>query len=89
MPSTLHIVTGAPGAGKSTALTAFLGLQSDYVAFDMDWLTVPGSDLAGKDIIFDQTTWKPYNALWFEVLHSIHKNGKIAVFFAPTSPQDY
>jgi hypothetical protein len=85
---TLHIVTGAPGAGKSTTLAAFLQLKSDYVAFDIDWLTVPASDLAGRDIIFDQSTWKPYGAVWFEVLHAIHKNGKIAVFFAPTSPYD-
>ena len=88
MQHPLHIVTGAPGAGKSTALAAFLQLKSDYLAFDIDWLTVPASDLAGKDIIFDQSTWKPYGAVWFEVLHAIHRNGKISVFFAPTSPQD-
>jgi hypothetical protein len=85
---TLHIVTGAPGAGKSTTLAAFLELKSAFLAFDIDWLGVAASDLAGKDIFFDPSTWKPYGAVWFEVLHMIRRNGKVPVFFAPTSPDD-
>ena len=84
----LHMVTGAPGAGKSTTLEAFLPLKSPYVAFDIDWLGVPASELAGKDIFFDPSMWRPYGAVWLEVLHAIHKNGKVPVFFAPTSPRD-
>jgi hypothetical protein len=84
----LHIVTGAPGSGKSTALNAFLRIQSPYLAFDIDWLTVSASQLAGRDIIFDRTTWPSYNAVWFDVLHAIHKNSKIAVFFAPLDQRD-
>jgi broad-specificity NMP kinase len=60
MKYVLHIVTGAPGAGKSTTLAAFLRLKSEYVAFDIDWLAQPASRLAGKDILFDPSTWKPY-----------------------------
>jgi len=88
MKHTLHIVTGAPGSGKSTALEAFLRLKSDFIAFDIDWLTETASDLAGKDVIFDQSTWKPYNGVWFEVLYATHLNSKTAVFFAPTSTSD-
>ncbi len=47
------------------------------------------SDLAGKDIYFDQSTWKPYGALWFEVLHTAYRNGRVAVFFTPNSPSDF
>jgi hypothetical protein len=88
MKHVLHIVTGAPGAGKSTALAAFLGFNSRFIAFDIDWLTIPASNLAGKDIIFDPSTWPAYNALWFEVLHAVCRNRKQPVFFAPTDPHD-
>jgi hypothetical protein len=88
MQYTLHIVTGAPGAGKSTALEAFLRLNSDYIALDIDWLTLPASALAGKDVTFERSTWKPYNALWLEILRAVHANGKTAVLFGPLDMQD-
>ncbi len=84
----MYIVTGAAGSGKSTTLDSFVRFHSAYVAFDIDWLTITASDLAGKDIIFDQSTWKAYNAVWFEILHAIHINGKVPVFFAPLGVQD-
>ena len=84
----LYIVTGAPGAGKSTVLEAFLRLDTGYIAFDIDWLAGTATELAGKDIYTDPSTWPPYGALWFEVLHAIHKNGRTPVFFAPTDPDD-
>jgi len=79
----LCIVTGAPGSGKSTTLNAFLELHSGYIAFDIDWLAEAASNLAAKDIYSDPSTWKPYTALWFEVLHAVYKNGQIPVFFTP------
>lgn len=84
----LYIVTGAPGAGKSTAVAAFLRLTTDYIAFDIDWLAAPASALAGKSIYTDPTTWTPYNTLWFDVLHTIYRNGKTPVLFAPLTPDD-
>lgn len=39
MSDVLHIVTGAPGSGKSTTLIAFLQLRTSSVVFDIDWLT--------------------------------------------------
>jgi len=84
----LYIVTGAPGAGKSTAVAAFLRLATDYLAFDIDWLAAPASALAGKSIYTDPTTWTPYNTLWFDVLHTIYRNGKTPVLFAPLTPDD-
>lgn len=84
----LYIVTGAPGSGKSTALHAFLELHSPYMAFDIDWLAEAASDLAGKQIYSDPSTWKPYGRLWFDVLLGIHKNGRTPVFFTPNDPQD-
>jgi len=84
----LCIVTGAPGSGKSTTLKTFLELHSNYIAFDIDWLAEAASDLAEKDIYSDPSTWTPYASLWFEVLHSIYKNGQTPVFFTPNDPQD-
>lgn len=84
----LHIVTGAPGAGKSTALRAFLDLRTGHVAFDIDWLAGPASDLAGRSIYFDNSTWPPYNRLWFEILHGVHRNGRVPVLFAPLDDRD-
>lgn len=88
MSATVYIVTGAPGAGKTTALEALLRCTNPYVAFDIDWLTIPASDLARSDIIFDPTIWPAYNAVWFEILHAMHMNGKVPIFFAPIDRQD-
>ncbi|MCG8350385.1 MAG: AAA family ATPase [Chloroflexales bacterium] len=84
----MYIVTGAPGSGKSTVLEAFLGLHSDYIAFDIDWLAKAASDLAAKDIYSEPSTWRPYSVLWFEILHAIYKNGRTPIFFTPNDPQD-
>ncbi|MFT7138316.1 MAG: hypothetical protein ACI9B8_000731 [Sulfitobacter sp.] len=34
------------------------------------------------------STWKPYGALWFEVIHSVLKNHKTPVCFTPNTPLD-
>lgn len=88
MDYTLYMVSGAPGSGKSTILQAFIGLKSGYMAFDIDWLAETASGLAGKDIYFSPSTWKAYSTLWFEVLHSVYKNGYTPVFFSPNDPKD-
>lgn len=84
----IHIVTGAPGAGKSTALQSLVSLSTDYLAFDMDWLIGSASRLAGKDLHFEPSVWRPYNQLWFDVLHSVYLNNRVPVLFAPIAPND-
>lgn len=84
----LYLVTGAPGSGKSTTIQAFLALRSPYLAFDIDWLAETASNLAAKDIYTDPSTWQPYAALWFAVLHGVYQNGQIPLFFSPNDPQD-
>jgi hypothetical protein len=66
-----------------------LHLRTPYPAFDIDWLGGVASDLAGRDIFFDQSTWRPYGALWFAVLHAVYRNGQVAVFFTPNPPSDF
>lgn len=84
----LHIVTGAPGAGKSTSAEAFLALQTNYVAFDSDWLIGSASELAQRDIHTDPTTWPAYGKVWSDVLHAAVRNGISPLFFVPNTPED-
>ena len=84
----LHMVTGAPGAGKSTALGAFLALGSSHIAFDVDWLAAPASELAGRSVYFDRSTWPAYSHVWFEVLRGVIRNDRVPVLFAPLTEDD-
>ena len=84
----LYIATGAPGAGKSATLDAFLALRTPYAAFDIDWLAETASDLAGASIIHDPATWRPYRALWFEILHAVARNDRVPVLFASIDKND-
>jgi len=84
----IHIVTGAPGSGKSSALQAFVCRRRRYIAFDMDWLLTPASALTGRDICTEASAWPFYNALWLEILHAVHINDRIAVLFTPVSKSD-
>jgi hypothetical protein len=82
------LVAGAPGSGKSTACEAFLELGSNYVAFDIDWLIVPASELAGRDIIWDRSTWPAYGRVWFEILHGVTRNNRVPVLFTSHDRRD-
>ncbi len=84
----VYIVTGAPGAGKTTALGALLRLRTDYIIVDGDWLLGAASDLAKASVRSDRSTWRPYRALWFEVLHAIARNGRTPVLFAAIDEGD-
>jgi broad-specificity NMP kinase len=86
--SSLSIVAGAPGAGKSSALQELLALGAPVVAFDLDWLIESASTLAGRDIHFDESTWPAYTALWLDVVHGVVRNGRRVVLFAPFAPVD-
>ncbi len=89
MKQILNIVTGAPGVGKTSVVTELLQLKSQFVIFDIDWLADSASELSGKSIYTDSSTWKAYSALWFEVLHSICKNEGEPIFFTPNNKEDF
>lgn len=88
MKTKTHIVTGAPGLGKSTALQALLDLKADVIAFDIDWLVSSVGKLTGKSVPFDSSIWEPYNQLWFDVLDSIVRNHQTPILFAPLDRSD-
>lgn len=85
----LLIVTGAPGAGKTSVAQALVDLGSDFVVFDIDWLAEPVSMLTGRDIHTDASAWVAYGKLWFEILHSVSRNGCQPLFFCPNTPADF
>jgi hypothetical protein len=84
----LLIVTGAPAVGKTTTVDAITSIDSSYAVFDIDWLADTAGDLAGSSIYTDSNTWRPYAALWFEVLHSVIRNSLTPIFFTSNSPRD-
>ena len=84
----LIIVVGAPGSGKSTTVNSILELATPFIVFDIDWLAPAASKLTNKRIFSDPASWASYDALWKEVLHSVYKNSKQAIFFTPNSPTD-
>ena len=85
----LYLVTGAPGAGKSTTVEALLGLESPFTFFDLDWLAAPASALYGQDIRFAPERWAFYGDLWWSVLTAAVKNAHTPVLFTPADPDDY
>lgn len=88
MAKNLYIVTGAPGAGKSTALNEFLKLNTNYLGFDVDWLLASATVLANKSVVADASTWKPFRQIWISVLGAVLNNNKVPVLFAAVNNKD-
>jgi len=88
MAHILYLVTGAPGAGKSTTVEALIRLNSGILVFDMDWFLDAASRLAGQDIHVAPQTWPAYYALWMEILAALAHNRQTSLLCAPISPQD-
>src|SRR5687767_1827254 len=84
----LHLVTGAPGAGKSLAVEELLRRGSPYFVLDVDWLADAASALAGRSIYTEPSTWPAYRRVWASVLRAALRNGQRPVLFTPADPEE-
>lgn len=87
-PSPLSIVTGAPGAGKTTVVQTLLARHPDFLVFDADWLLDAASSLSGQRVAEMSQLWPPYRILWLTILHMIAHNRCPAVLFIPLEPSE-
>ena len=67
----LTYVLGAPGAGKSTVAPVLRRLLRDVVVLDWDAYMRAASELAGRDVRRDPSTWPSYVRLLRSVIDSI------------------
>lgn len=86
--STLAIITGAPGAGKSATVAALLQRGRSYLIFDADWLLSDLGTLVGRDIATDAALWPRYRRLWLTIAGMCERNGRGVALFIPIAPTE-
>jgi hypothetical protein len=78
----LFIVTGASGAGKTTACLALVGQLSECVVLDSDVLW-DGRFNTPED------NYRAYRALWLSLARDIGQNGRPVVLFGSAVPDQF
>jgi len=85
------VVTGAPGAGKSTAIPELLRLRSEpLVVMDMDELLDDEGRVLGITIADTSAAanWPAYNALWRRITELVRRSGTPMLLLTPLVPQE-
>lgn len=83
------MVTGAPGAGKSTVIPELLRLHSPgLVVMDMDELLDSDGRVLGIDIAEPDAApqWPAYNALWLRITELVRRSGTPMLLLSPLVP---
>jgi broad-specificity NMP kinase len=87
----LFVVTGAPGAGKSTVIPELVRLQSaGLVVMDMDELLDDDGRVLGIDIADPAAApnWPAYNALWRRITELVRRSGSPVLLLSPLVPAE-
>jgi broad-specificity NMP kinase len=87
----LYVVTGAPGAGKSTVIPELLRLQSGrLVVMDMDELLDHEGRVLGIEIADSSAAanWPAYNALWLRITELVRRSGTPMLLLSPLVPKE-
>jgi dephospho-CoA kinase len=91
----LFVVTGAPGAGKSTVVPELLRLrrttsagECQLVVMDMDELLDAEGRVLGIDIANSSAAanWPAYNALWLRITELVRRSGTPMLLLTPGVP---
>ena len=84
------MVTGAPGAGKSTVIPELLRLRSgQLVVMDMDELLDHEGRVLGI-VIADTAAaanWPAYSALWLRITELVRRSGSPVLLLSPLVPE--
>ena len=87
----LFVVTGAPGAGKSTVIPELLRLHAaGLVVMDMDELLDQDGRVLGIDIAHPAAaaSWPAYNALWLRITELVRRSGTPMLLLSPLVPRE-
>jgi dephospho-CoA kinase len=91
------VVSGAPGAGKSTVVPELLRLrrttpvcESQLVVMDMDELLDSRGRVLGIEIADSSAaaTWPAYNALWMRITELVRRSGPPMLLLTPAVPRE-
>ncbi|TDD45511.1 hypothetical protein E1263_38485 [Kribbella antibiotica] len=85
------MVTGAPGAGKSTVVPELVRLNpGNLVVMDMDELLDHEGRLLGISIASQTAApvWPAYNALWLRITELIRRSGIPVLLLTPGLPSE-
>lgn len=85
------MVTGAPGAGKSTVVPELLRLNhGGLVVMDMDELLDDEGRILGIDIACADgaPNWPAYNHLWLRITELVRRSGSPVLLLTPGIPSE-
>jgi hypothetical protein len=84
----LRVLAGAPGAGKTTVLSATRERLGGMVVVDMDAFLDPASALAGADLQYAADRWPAYNDLCRRLVGTVLDSGVDCLLMTPLEPRE-
>ncbi|WP_181727489.1 AAA family ATPase [Streptomyces sp. PT12] len=87
--ATLHLVTGAPGSGKSTVLPHLA--EHPFAAADFDELLDADGSLMGTVVARPSASplWPAYNRLWVRIIGMMLRGGGPVLVTCPLTPDEW